>query len=205
MRLHGYPGSGSAIVEAQLAVYRMPVTLLDGDPAEDTAARARIAPLNPLLQVPVVEMEDGSVMTESAAITLHLADLTGRDDLVPGPDAPERASFLRWLIFLVANIYPCFTYADDPSRFVPDPDAARAFRAAVDDHEKRLWQQVEDAAVGPWFLGERFSAIDIYLAVMSHWRPRQAWFADHAPKLAAAARAAQGRPDVGPVIARHFG
>jgi hypothetical protein len=32
--------------------------------------------------------------------------------------APERAKFLRWLVFIVANIYPTFTYADDPSRFV---------------------------------------------------------------------------------------
>ena len=53
-----------------------------------------------------------------AAITLLLADIAGNDSLVPAPGAPERGKFLRWLVFIVANIYPTFTYADDPSRFV---------------------------------------------------------------------------------------
>ncbi|MFB2533467.1 glutathione S-transferase family protein [Paracoccus sp. p3-h83] len=205
MKLYGFPGSGSAIVEAQLAVYGLPAALIDGDPAEDAAAHARIAALNPLLQVPVLELDDGKLLTESAAMTLCLADLTGREDLVPAVRAPERAAFLRWLIFLVANIYPCFTYADEPSRFVAEPQAAKSFRAAVDAHQQRLWMQVEQAAVGPWFLGDRFSALDIYLAVMIHWRPRPVWFTSHARKLTAAAVAATARGDVGPVITRHFG
>lgn len=201
MKLHGYPGSGSAIVEAQLAIHDLPVTLIDGEPSQaDSAAAA----LNPLRQVPVIEADDGTVMTESAAITLWLADLTGRDDLVPPPGAPERAAFLRWLIFIVANIYPCFTFADEPTRFVADPDAARAFRAAVDDEGKRLWPLVEEAAVGPWFLGERFSAIDIYVAVMNHWRPRSDWFRANAPTLSAIAEAVPQRPALAPVFARHF-
>ena len=60
---------------------------------------------DPVGQVPTLLLPDGQVMTESAAMTLHLADLSGRDDLVPGPAAAERAAFLRWLVFLVANIY----------------------------------------------------------------------------------------------------
>lgn len=203
-RLHGYPGAGSTMIEAQLAIYGLPFVTLDGDPAEDAAARARIAPLNPLLQVPVLELPDGTVMTESAAITLLLADLTGRDDLVPGPQATERAMFLRWLVYIVANIYPCFTFADDPARYVEGAEAAKAFRAAVDERQKQLWLLVEDAARGPWFLGERFSAIDLYVGVMVRWRPGQAWFGEHAPKLAAISAAAAARPEVAAVMARNF-
>lgn len=204
--LHGQPGWGSAIVEAQLAFYGLPFRFeAVGDLFDSAEARERLRPLNPLAQVPVLVLPDGRVLTESAAITLHLADLTGRDDLVPGPQAAERPDFLRWLVFLVANLYPTFTYADDPSRFVKADEAVQqAFRAEVDAYAQRLWGHVEAAAVGPWFLGTRLSALDVYLAVMTRWRPRRVWFAAHAPKLLAAADAAAALPAVAPVMARNF-
>jgi GST-like protein len=186
--LHGRPGWGSAIVEAQLAWYGLPFQLVDsGDLFDSAEARDRLAPLNPLTQVPTLVLPGGRVMTESAAITLHLADLVGRDDLVPGPAAAERADFLRWLVFLVANVYPTFTYGDLPERFVKAEGAGPGFRAELDAYAQRLWAMAEAAAGAPWFLGERFSALDVYLAVMTHWRPRAEWFAAHAPRLAAAA------------------
>lgn len=203
--LYGNPGWGSAIVEAQLAWYGLPFRFEpSGNLFESQEARDKLLPLNPLAQVPVLVLPDGQALTESAAITLHLADLTGRDDLVPGPQAPERAAFLRWLVFVVANIYPTFTYADDPARFVKTEAAAQPFRAEVDAYAQRLWAMVEGVAGAPWFLGSRFTALDIFLAVMVNWRPRQAWFAQHAPRLLAAARATQALPALAPVMARNF-
>ena len=206
--LYGLPGWGSALIEAQLAWYDLPMDLRDsGDLFASAEARDRLRPLNPLTQVPTLVLPDergGTVMTESAAITLHLADLTGRDDLVPGPQAPERAAFLRWLVFLVANVYPTFTYADVPTRFVKDEAASKAFRAEVDAYAQRLWLALESATGAPWFLGERLSAIDIYLAVMTHWRPGRAWFAEHAPRVLAAAQRAAELPALAPVMARNF-
>ena len=204
--LLGQPGWGSAIVEALLALLGLPFRTEDvGDLFDSEEARARVRPLNPLAQVPVLVLPDGRAMSESAAITLHLADLSGSDALVPGPQAAERADFLRWLVFLVANVYPTFTYADDPSRFVKADEATcKAFRAEVDAYAQRLWGIVEAAAGTPWFLGSRMSALDIYLAVMTKWRPRRAWFAEHAPRLLAAGDAAAAHPAIAPVMARHF-
>lgn len=218
--LHGRPGWGSAIVEAQLAWYGLPYRLVDsGDLLDSDEARMRMRPLNPLAQIPVLELpadaggagpgatgagRGATVMTESAAITLHLADLTGRDDLVPGPRAAERAAFLRWLVYLVANIYPTFTYGDVPTRFVKAEGAAADFRTELDAYAQRLWRVVEEAAAAPHFLGARFSALDLYLAVMTRWRPGAKWFAEHAPRLAAAARSAAEMPAVAAVMAANF-
>ncbi|MEK8051004.1 glutathione S-transferase family protein [Ideonella sp. DXS22W] len=204
--LYGRPGWGSAIVEAQLAWYGLPYRLEDaGDLFESEEARARLRPLNPITQVPTLVLPDGQVMTESAAITLHLADITGSDHLVPGPKAPERAAFLRWLVFIVANIYPTFTYGDIPERFVPaGGEAAQGFRAEIDAYVRRLWLAVESQAGTPWVLGGRFSALDLYAAVMTHWRPRRDWFAEHAPRVLAAADAAGALPAVAPVMAANF-
>ena len=41
-------------------------------------------------------MPDGTVMSESAAITLLLADITGKDSLVPAPGWPTAGCATRW-------------------------------------------------------------------------------------------------------------
>ena len=203
--LWGRQGWGSTIVEAQLELYGLKYRY---KPVEDLfrtpGAREKLEKVNPLAQVPTLVMPDGSIMSESAAITLLLADITGRDSLVPGPGAPERAKFLRWLVFLVANIYPTFTYADDPARFVSVNAARDPFRAATDAYAQRLWRQVEREAGTPWFLGERFSALDIYVDIMTRWRPKRGWFEIETPRLFAIARRADALPELADVWKRNF-
>jgi GST-like protein len=203
--LYENPGWGSAIVEVQLAVYRLPYRLIPaGGTDSEAAVQQAMRGVNPLLQVPALILPDGAVMTETAAMTLFLADVAGTDGLVPGPAAAERAAFLRWLIFLVAAIYPTFAYGDVPTRFVP-AEGAEAFRVRVNEHRKAMWRVMEAEAAGPWFLGARFTAIDIYLAVMTRWWPGVDWFQTETPKLWAAGAAAALRPGIAPVMARNFG
>src|SRR4051812_41740308 len=150
--LYARPGWGSALVEAQLAWYGLLFELNEiEDLFHSAAARLKLQPTNPLAQVPTLILPDGQVMTESAAITLHLADVTGSHALVPAPGEPMRPQFLRWLVFLVANVYPTFTYADDPARFVPGDGAQQGFLGNVSAYRERLWRQVEEAARDPWF------------------------------------------------------
>jgi GST-like protein len=204
-KLYGRAGWGSTIVEAQLEWYGLPFAF---EPVDDLfkspEARAKLEKVNPLAQVPTLVMPDGGVMSESAAITLLLADITGKDSLVPAPQAKERAKFLRWLVFVVANIYPTFTYADDPARFVSVNAARDPFRAATDAYAQRLWHQVEGEAGSPWFLGERFSALDIYLDVMTRWRPKRGWFETETPRLFAIARRTDQVPELAEVWKRNF-
>lgn len=203
--LYGRAGWGSALTEAQLAWYGLPYRLEPvGDLFADASAREQLERLNPIAQVPTLLLPDGTMMTESAAITLLLGDRPDGRSLVPPAGAPTRASFLRWLVFLVANIYPTFTYADDPSRFVAIEEARAPFRAAVEAYKLRLWQIVDQVAAQPWFLGDTFSALDIYIGVMTHWRPRRAWFADHCPHLSAIAGRADAESALAEVWRRNF-
>src|SRR2546430_8557540 len=170
--LYGRRGWGSAIVETQLEWLGLDYAYeAVGDLLRSAEARGLLAPVNPLAQVPTLGLPNGQILTESAAITLYLADMTGSEELVPPPGSAERPDFLRWLIFLVANVYPTYTYADEPDRFVPDAVARDCFRATVDAYAQRLYGMVEAMVCTPWFLGERFSALDIYVAVMTRWRP----------------------------------
>ncbi|MDH5345347.1 MAG: glutathione S-transferase N-terminal domain-containing protein, partial [Gammaproteobacteria bacterium] len=83
MRLYGEPGWGSAIVEAQLDFYGLPYDFeAIGDLFRSAESRDRLAPVNPVMQVPTLVLPNGEIMTESAAITMLLAEQTGNDELV---------------------------------------------------------------------------------------------------------------------------
>lgn len=205
-RLFGRAGWGSALIEAQLVWYGRPFEFEDvGDLFKSAEAREKASRVNPLAQVPALILPDGTLMTESAAITLLLADDAPLDrTLVPPASAPERAAFLRWLVFLVANIYPTFTIADDTTRWIAGEAPQKELRERFNDYRLRLWRQVEASlGDGPWFLGERFSALDIYVAVMTRWTPRRPWFAE-TPKLNAIATRTDAVPELAPVMKRNF-
>jgi len=204
-RLLACAGTGSAIAEALLELAGLPYEVEPVDPWSSEADAKRLAAFNPLVQLPTLLMPDGSVMSESAAITLHIADRAPDAGLAPPPGAPVRAAFLRWLAFLVASLYPTFTFGDDPSRWVSDDAAQTELRERTDRHRERLWGMVEAIPpAAPWFLGASLTALDIYVAVMTHWRPRRAWFAQHCPRLHAIAVALDGEPRLRGVWARNF-
>jgi GST-like protein len=197
MRLFGEPGWGSAIVEAQLDWYGLEYDFERvGDLFKAEVGRRRLAAVNPLAQVPTLVLADGALLTESAAITLYLAETTGQDSLVPAPRDALRMPFLRWLVFLVANVYPTYTYGDEPARFVDGGDAQKSFRSHVDAYAKKHYSLLEGVAGAPWFLGERFSALDIYFCVMTRWRPGREWFGANTPKLTAIAGRTEQRPQL---------
>jgi GST-like protein len=203
--LYARDGWGSVLIEAQLDWYGLEYRReLVGDLLGSEQARAALAPVNPISQVPTLRRADGEVLTESVAITLYLSEMTGRNDFVPAPGEPTRAAFLRWLVFLATNVYPTFTYADLPSRFVAVEAAQAPFRAAVDEYARRLWKVVGAAAGEPWFLGSRFSAIDIYIAVMTRWRPGRDWFKNNTERLHAIAHALDSEARLAGAWRRNF-
>ncbi|MCJ8156971.1 glutathione S-transferase family protein [Sphingomonas sp. LaA6.9] len=201
--LYGAPGWGSTLVEAMLAVAGVEFDFVDVE-GFDTPGPMRdtILALNPLAQIPVLVCEDGGVMTESAAIALWLSERFPESGLAPPPGSPERARFLRYLVWLVTNVYATFTYADYPERWAPGD--ADTLRDTVIDYRKRLWRWFEGEARAPWVLGATMSVLDIYVAIMIRWRPNRPWFEAHAPGLVAIADRAAAHPAIAPVIARNF-
>lgn len=180
--------AGSMIVEAALALSKLPYEVETIPYGEPGPQRDRLLALNPLGQVPTMTLPDGRIMTESAAIILHLADEAPQAGLVPPAADAARPMFLRWLAFIVAAIYPTFTYGDDPARWAGDDAAGRQLRKATDEHRKELWRYfAAQNPCAPWVLGERFSALDLYVAVMNMWRPGPDLFKQECPALAAIA------------------
>lgn len=206
MRNHlllGCKGCGNAIVEAAFALAGVPLDVEDVDYSAGSATRARLLEVNPLGQVPALVLPDGSVMTESLAMIHHVNDLAPQAGLVPAA-GPERTRFLRWSAFIIAAIYPTYTYGDEPAKWVDDVAGAKLLRESTDRHREKLWQQVEGEVGDPWFLGDRRSALDLYVAVMTRWRPGILWFTKRTPRLVAIAQKTTAIPEVAAVVKRNF-
>jgi GST-like protein len=203
-RLLGCKGCGSAIVEAAFAIAKLPLAYEEVDYSAGSATRERLLSVNPLGQVPTLVLPDGSVMTESLAMVHYLNDLAPRAGLVPAKGDPARVAFLRWSTFLVAAVYPTFTYGDEPAKWVEDTKGAKQLRESTNRHREAQFLRLEEIAGDPWFLGAKMTALDLYLAVMTRWRPGQKWFEAHTPRLLAIERRASAMPDVEAVIRRNF-
>jgi GST-like protein len=53
---------------------------------------------------------------------------------------------------------------------------------------------VEEAAGEPWFLGTKMTALDLYVAVMTRWRPGRKWFTANTPEALAIAKRTSATP-----------
>ena len=136
-------------------------------------------------------------MTETAAIALMVLDRC--PDLAPPVGQAERQQFQRLLIWFVANVYPTFTYADYPERWVPD--APEQLQKNCIEYRKSLYLWFESQLkAAPFALGERLTLLDVYIAVARTWGPRHAWFAENTPKFTAIADAVCQRPELHKVL-----
>jgi GST-like protein len=199
----GCKGSGSAIAEAFLVLAKLPYDREEVDYDQPGAARDRLAALNALVQVPTLVLPDGSVLTETLAVAVY-ADRRAPDaGLIPKSD-DEQVRFWRWVSFLIGAVYPTFTYGDDPRKWVKHPEGSAELRTSTDEWRKKLLGLLEEACHTPYFLGDTFSALDLYLTVMSHWRPRPAWFAEHAPKIGAVSARVRRQPALAELWSHHF-
>ncbi|QIG51993.1 glutathione S-transferase family protein [Nordella sp. HKS 07] len=161
-----------------------------------------LAHVNPLGQVPALTLPDGTIMTESAAIALYLADKYPQAELAPAPNAPERAAYLRWLVYLAANIYMTDLRAYYPDRYTSDQNGGKYVKAAALARMAREWEVYAEALDDkPFILGDRMCVADVYAAMLATWNlDVPAFFKKH-PNV----RAMYDRVVAHPAIARAWG
>lgn len=191
----GAKGSGSVPVEAALPLIGAPYELRDLANWYDVQTDAEAGRLNPQRQLPALVLASGEVITESAAILLYLAEAHPQARLAPPADAPERAQFLRWMIYVPAQIYSMCWVRDVPSRLAAGPAAEAVIKARTRERVADCWRMM-DAQVepSPWIAGARMSVLDIYVTVISRWIIGRRRFYEVAPKMAEVVRRVDAEP-----------
>lgn len=192
-KLYGRLGAGSLAPQILLEEIGVPYELVwvSRAPAEVEALR-RVSPAG---KVPALVLADGTAMSESAAILIHLTIAHPAADLAPRAGTMAHARFLQWMVFLSANVYEAalrFFYAERYS--AAGTVAVADIRARARADWTRHLELIHDG-LSPYVLGERFSAADPYLHMLAGWYPDNlSVFAARLPNLARHAELLRRRP-----------
>jgi glutathione S-transferase len=170
--LYALNGAGSVATEALLAELDLPCTVTELERGPDKEMPAWFKAINPRAEVPTLKLPDGSIMTESAAQMIYLADLHPEANLAPLPTDPRRAHYLRTIVFMATVAYTADLRMYYSERFSTEPAHAPAIKAkATSDLAVCMAQFSASLGKGPYVLGETFSAADIYCAMLATWVP----------------------------------
>lgn len=204
--VYGALGSGSVPVEAALTLIGVPFRVEEIVTYASESERARMAPHNPMRQVPALVTPGGETITESAAILMWLAERHPEAGLAPPPGDPRRGQFLRWMTFIPAAIYSLYWVRDVPYRLVgDDPTAQAEMDRRTLARIAECWGMMESQTdPGRFVLGDDLTVLDLYMAVVSRWHPLRRRFHEVAPRLGQVARRVDALPQLQTLWAKRF-
>lgn len=206
LTLYGTKGSGSAAIEAALEIAQAPYRIVDAASWEPGPGRDELVRINPLVQIPTLVLEDGAVLTESAAILIHLGLVFADTGLLPRAGT-ERAQAIRGLVYLAANCYAAIGVIDYPERWCEGGDEAALARIKAGARARlhALWDTFADMfPARPFLSGGHIGALDLLAAVVSRWSGTRAHLARSRPEFAAGLTRIEFEPRVAHVFARHW-
>ena len=121
--------------------------------------------INPKGYVPVLELDDGSLLTENVAILQYIADQYPDSKLAPPNGTLERSRLHEWLGFINSEVHKTFSNFFNPNL----PDDMRAFfTQRLDARFAYIDSWLEDK---DYLLGEQFTVADGYLFIVAAWAP----------------------------------
>jgi glutathione S-transferase len=198
--------SGAIAPQAMFEEMGVPFRKVPIDMARDEHKTPEYMKTNPTGQVPALKLPDGSVISESAAIVLALGDLHPQSRLVPSVGDVDRAGFLRWLIYMATTGYMTAIRANHPERFTIDDSGIEAVRRAAIRDFGRCFDVLENAIEGtPYFLPRGFSALDIYLCMLTVFHPDRPDLSGRWKRMDVLCRAVRNRPACAHVFEEHIG
>jgi glutathione S-transferase len=118
--------------------------------------------INPMGKVPAI-LHGDALVTEQVAIFIYLADLFPEAGLAPGLGDPLRGPYLRWLAYYGS----CFEPAVVDRALKRDP--APPSMCPYGDFDTMLNTLVGQLRLGPYILGDRFTAVDVLWVTSLTW------------------------------------
>ncbi len=122
--------------------------------------------INPLGYVPLLELDDGTRLTEGPAIVQYIADQAPDKNLAPPNGTVARAQLQSWLNFIATEIHKGFGPLFNPAT------PAEYKTLSIDKLLSRLTWVDGELAGKAYLMGEQFSVADPYLFTVTNWAPR---------------------------------
>jgi glutathione S-transferase len=119
--------------------------------------------IHPLGYVPLLELDDGTRLSEGPAIVQWIADQVPTKQLAPTNGTMARYQMQSWLTFIGTELHKSFTPLFRPET----PDAYKTI--ARDKLISRLHYVDGQLAGKNYLMGDQFTVADAYLFTVSNW------------------------------------
>ena len=166
-----YWDSGTAAMAAHAALEEIatPFDLIRVDLDKDEQHSDWYLKVNPLGRIPALAHND-LVISEAAAILMYIADRHPGARLAPAIDARERGAYLQWLVFLTNTVQETMLHWFYPEKYATTESARADVQAHAQQRLASHCHYIDRAlAQGPYLLGDRFSAADLFLVMICRW------------------------------------
>ncbi len=201
--LYGTDESGSCMIEIALARCAVEWHRVDASSWQEGPGTDALARINPLKQIPTLVTPDGQVLTESAAILIHLGLEYPDANLLVG----NRGQILRGLVYIAANCYSAIGIIDYPQRWLGEAELVvqNQLITGTRRYLHQAWVVFADQFADQLFApsGEP-NALGIMAAAVSRWDAAREALAALAPGFAQSLAQVDADPVVAPVFARHW-
>ena len=164
MKLYYAPGACSLSPHVVLRETGMTFDLDKVDLGEKkTSDGSDFTKFSPLGYVPALELDDGNVLTEGAAIVQYLADQAPAAKLMPEAGTTDRYKAQEWLIFISSELHKGFSPLFNPA-------LSDEMKSSVVSRLKSRFDYVEKQLAGKQYLmGDTFSVVDAYGFTILNW------------------------------------
>lgn len=119
--------------------------------------------INPKGYVPAIQLDDGSLLTEVAAILQYLADRKPETGLLAAPGSLERYRTIEWLTFISSELHKGFGVLWHP----PVSEADKQY--GLDKLKKRFELLDKHLADHEYLMGKKFTVADAYAYTIINW------------------------------------
>ena len=190
------PGSAAMAPHAVLEEIGAPYEPVLVDTKAGAHKRPDYLKLNPNGRVPTL-VDGDQVVYESAAIVMHLADKHPEAGLAPAPGTPERGRYYQWLTYLTNTVQEAYMSHFHADYYARSEAAIAEVKATAEARLQPMFRIIDTAlADGPYLLGQRFSAADIYLMMLARWSRNMAKPAATYPNIKRCVDLVRARPAV---------
>ena len=121
--------------------------------------------VNPMGKVPAIKHGD-AIVTEQAAIYMYLADLYAEANLAPALNDPLRGPYLRWMVYYGSAFEPAIV------DFAEKREATNLMLSPYGSYQTVMDALTAQLSQGPYFLGNRFTALDVLWGSALGWTMR---------------------------------
>ncbi|EML5473560.1 glutathione transferase GstA [Pseudomonas aeruginosa] len=164
MKLFFTPGTCSLVAHILLHETAQPFTQERVELASHrTAQNEDYYELNPKGYVPLLQLDDGQLLSEGPVIAQYLCERAGRTDLLPAVGTLERYRVLEWQAYISSELHKSFS-----PLFNPSLDAAAKAVFADVLLKKFSWVSAQ-LAERRYLCNERFTLADAYLFTVASW------------------------------------